>query len=401
MARTSSTGASAGSSSGSAKQRPSPVVVIRYFAAIATALVAVALGVAYLQQRPLLSHLSVSDPEALKEVLYSGAPWVVVCTNKNGDVPRLVQDAAPLLQTLDIGTALLDCSAKLPSGKTTTEKFRLSTSESVVAFFAGNDRRPTQIMGPALNNADVFVKKANELAQLVHYSPKSTSELQSSCLGRKKCVLVLSRGGLSDKEKRGLKKVMRRHRSYTYAIMDLNATPVPALEKLLPAAVAPPFLAVTSRSSRRAVEEGKKVGLRFMQRPFSSAPAIDFIAESSPSYAWLSEIPEVVGRAGSGRRRTSPSPPSKKAERQQARERARTEAESADEARERERQRRLEMDQEAQELFTEIDRESDTASSDGNGDGRGEFEAADHGYGGDDAEADEEEEEEEIEEIAV
>ena len=106
---------------------------------------AVAAGGYFFFMRSKVVALSPSDSAKLKSVFYSGEPWLVECTKTKNASP-MVYAAESLLKGVQIGT--LDCSAPLPSGKTTFEKFKINPpSYGPVLLAAANTERP-QLVPP-------------------------------------------------------------------------------------------------------------------------------------------------------------------------------------------------------------------------------------------------------------
>jgi hypothetical protein len=93
------------------------------------------------------SWVDVRKSERLAELLYGGAPALVVCDN-NGTISdrggRTLRAAARSLPG-SVATARLDCTAALPSGGTLYERLRLERGWAPAMFFVGNGRRPTQL----------------------------------------------------------------------------------------------------------------------------------------------------------------------------------------------------------------------------------------------------------------
>ena len=80
--------------------------------------------------------LSTTDADQLKQVFFSGEPWLVQCASKADlasagaadglGAHETVELAVPLLKDTKVG--LLDCAKRLPSGKSTMERFKLDNS---------------------------------------------------------------------------------------------------------------------------------------------------------------------------------------------------------------------------------------------------------------------------------
>jgi hypothetical protein len=94
---------------------------------------ALLLPAASAQQRQV-ELLRAADAAQLKEVFFSGEPWLVQCGTKaeisaaivdDGFGAHAVVDKAASALPKDVKVGLLDCHKQLPSGKTTLERFKL------------------------------------------------------------------------------------------------------------------------------------------------------------------------------------------------------------------------------------------------------------------------------------
>ena len=94
---------------------------------------ALLLPAASAQQRQV-ELLRAADAAQLKEVFFSGEPWLVQCGTKaeisaaivdDGFGAHAVVEKAASALPKDVKVGLLDCHKQLPSGKTTLERFKL------------------------------------------------------------------------------------------------------------------------------------------------------------------------------------------------------------------------------------------------------------------------------------
>jgi hypothetical protein len=109
-----------------------------------------------------IKSLSVANPAQLREVFFSGQPWVVVCVKDDGKdclsggflfhagkVPEIVEKASEELRKMSIHTGAMDCNEVLPdSGKTVFERFDLGKGKSqskALVFLTGNAQRPAKV----------------------------------------------------------------------------------------------------------------------------------------------------------------------------------------------------------------------------------------------------------------
>ena len=166
--------------------------------------------------KPSVELLSAADGAALKAVFFSGAPWLVQCGTRTdlaaaASDPSLglheVVERALLSLPTECRVGLLDCRQKLPSGKTVLERFKLDGAVAPTLIVAANALPPAQVTAEQLAKHGglggvlfpTVRQQAVALAALVgaKIEPKATvltrtEHLQSHCLKRRHCALVLS-----------------------------------------------------------------------------------------------------------------------------------------------------------------------------------------------------------------
>ena len=100
-------------------------------------------------QQKHVELLRAADAAQLKEVFFSGEPWLVQCGTKADISAAIVDDgfgAHPVVEKAasglpkEVKVGLLDCHKKLPSGKTTVERFKLDGSISPLLVLAANGK---------------------------------------------------------------------------------------------------------------------------------------------------------------------------------------------------------------------------------------------------------------------
>ena len=181
---------------------------------------AVAAGGYFFFMRSKVVALSPSDSAKLKSVFYSGEPWLVECTKTKNASP-MVYAAESLLKGVQIGT--LDCSAPLPSGKTTFEKFKINPpSYGPVLLAAANTERPQLVPRNTLTDKDLapWVKGATK-AKL--YQPSSGTQFDSQCVRKPWCLVVLTASGrLADAERGALQSLAEKERRLRIVKVDAS-----------------------------------------------------------------------------------------------------------------------------------------------------------------------------------
>ena len=204
--------------------------------------------------------LSPTNATQLKAVFFSGNAWLVQCASEAdlaaaaaGDaglgIHGVVETALGALKRVPAEVGLLDCAQKLPSGKSTLDRFNLDRSVSPTLIFAANGHAPVQIVPSMLSkhvqSAHLFPTPRQQSAGLLalvkaRATPKAyaftkSEQLHSHCLKRKHCVLWLTEGEPSGDAARTLQKLLLEFRAVAFGTIN-TARYQFSLAKALPAA---------------------------------------------------------------------------------------------------------------------------------------------------------------------
>ncbi|KAL3923474.1 MAG: hypothetical protein SGPRY_004210 [Prymnesium sp.] len=216
--------------------------------ALVGALLIVTGGGVYTYMASRSVRLSVDDAAALKDVFLSGQPWLVECTAGS---PSDVMYKAETRHAAPIKTALLDCGKKLPSGKTTIERFKLKTpGKGPFIIAVSNLELPVTagwlpaILYDAVASPSALVKWSAAVTKPKVLSISMSSQLDKSCLKKKWCVVVLAAGSrLLDGERKALSAMAQSERGVRFVTVDRSKT-----ELLLdiPGGITPPTAQVST-----------------------------------------------------------------------------------------------------------------------------------------------------------
>lgn len=176
---------------------------------------------AYLLMRSHVVVLSPSDTPTLKNVFYSGEPWLVQCTKGSKAAP-MVYSAEGSLPGVRIG--LLDCDALLPSGKTTYDRFKIRPpSYGPALLAAANTEKPQLAPKNVLTTPEALASWAKGATKAKMYAPTTSAQFDAQCVRKPWCLVVLTATGrLSDAEKRALQGLAQRERQLRVVRVDLS-----------------------------------------------------------------------------------------------------------------------------------------------------------------------------------
>ena len=149
-------------------------------------------------------QLSVGNSAQLKDVLYGGEPWIVLCDKSPvakalDKLPshRAFADAAEEVgEKLGVRAGVLDCTAKLSTGQSVFRRFKFAKRKKgqPLAFFVGNGNKPVQAPPAKLDSAKKFAKwvKWHEEPRVV--TPPGSKTVHSRCFGKRACAVLLRHG---------------------------------------------------------------------------------------------------------------------------------------------------------------------------------------------------------------
>jgi hypothetical protein len=145
-------------------------------------------------------QLSASSAE-LPDVFFGGQPWLVLCSDSKGILDKTSGDLKEKLALTakdlregqyKINTGVLDCSAKLPSGRTTYERLKVSSKTHPVAFLAMGGEPVVKLPAKQLRTKSTEALSTNIVARVrdrFNLVPvKDSKSLQKRCGDRKLCV---------------------------------------------------------------------------------------------------------------------------------------------------------------------------------------------------------------------
>ncbi|CAN0047622.1 unnamed protein product, partial [Choristocarpus tenellus] len=132
----------------------------------------------------------------------------------------------------DVKFGLVDCTGSLPSGKSILQKFDLDESVKPVLFVTGGGMKPVQASSRNMETNTSLLKWVRLTAE-PHAAPvTSTRELESKCLKKEACALILKAGPLEDRVKEAFKGLMHSHRNMKFVSVDSTKLEVSVEKKL-------------------------------------------------------------------------------------------------------------------------------------------------------------------------
>ena len=153
-------------------------------------------------------RVSLKNEAQLKSVFFSGHPWAVFCSQSPADDPELVApqqliNAAAITDGLGgaVKLALIDCRGRMPSGRSVLSRFSLEGLRTDIKAGAGlytarlspPSALPSGLLEKALVDAEPLLSFLRRETKPGYYPIQSQADLEAHCLGRKACVMVMTR----------------------------------------------------------------------------------------------------------------------------------------------------------------------------------------------------------------
>jgi hypothetical protein len=200
---------------------------------------------AFAAPRKHIELLSPTNATQLKTVFFSGDPWLVQCGSQADLAAAAVEGGLGAHEVVELAlpklapvarVGLLDCAKKLPSGKSTLDRFRLDSSLDPTLLLVANGQTPVQLTPPMLTKHGLGTalfpsprQQAAALTALVKarsekkaLSLTKSEHLHEHCLKRKYCALLLLPRELSPNSElaRVLHKLLHEFRHVAFTTLN-------------------------------------------------------------------------------------------------------------------------------------------------------------------------------------
>ncbi|CAM9487758.1 unnamed protein product [Scytosiphon promiscuus] len=196
--------------------------------------VAVALAVLAKAFAPPIHFLSTYNRNQMKDVFLGKGTWAVLCSGEGAGYDAVYKRFGTAAKAMKGTTkfGVVDCTGSLPSGKSILQKFDLSEDVQPVLFVTGGGMTPAQASARNMETHGSLLKWAQVTATPGASPVTSTRELESKCLKKDRCALIMKAGPLEDRAKDAFKELMARHRNLKFVSVDSTKLAM-SLEKKL------------------------------------------------------------------------------------------------------------------------------------------------------------------------
>lgn len=177
-------------------------------------------------------RIEVTNEPLLSQVFQSGEPWVVLCAKPDHIMPELFSEAPKRLAGKSY-MGVMDCTQKLPSGKSVLTRFGIKTSISPTIFTVSNGEKPQQIFLNYLQSTKAFAKRVVEQTKKSVVEVLKSSQLESKCLHKSECVLLLRGAKWTPYERQWLDRLMKEYRKLPFVWVDSTILKL-SMESALP-----------------------------------------------------------------------------------------------------------------------------------------------------------------------
>mmetsp|Transcript_8144 Transcript_8144/g.15334 ORF Transcript_8144/g.15334 Transcript_8144/m.15334 type:complete len:446 (+) Transcript_8144:216-1553(+) len=197
-----------------------------------------------------IPRIDVTDELALREVFFGegeGRNYVILCHTLPGEgsnnqkkafpISSVFQDSMDELHSNNNMIAqfsLMDCTHKLPSGKTIQEKFNLDLKKRPTIFVSGKVGPPKQVPETHLKTGHMLTKVLKGMLEPHAAKIETTKDLKSKCLNKSICALLLKGGTPPQALKDAFKNLLSTYEEVQFASVDSQTLLLTGLEEYLP-----------------------------------------------------------------------------------------------------------------------------------------------------------------------
>mmetsp|Transcript_21922 Transcript_21922/g.33790 ORF Transcript_21922/g.33790 Transcript_21922/m.33790 type:complete len:422 (-) Transcript_21922:1143-2408(-) len=176
-----------------------------------------------------LVYIEETDEVMLRRVFFSGEVWAIGCADSTtGAPPDNFEAVAVRLKESEINFGVLDCTAKLPSGRSTIQRWKLKSREKPIIFVT-NGAQVIQIIPSAARNEYDLIRELRLAAVRRPAIITNANLFQEKCLFKPRCLLILAGSELEHTITKSLDKIMGRFATNSenntlVAFAELDAT---------------------------------------------------------------------------------------------------------------------------------------------------------------------------------
>ena len=169
--------------------------------------------------------ISAQNSTSMAEIFFGGEPYFVQCVSEGEPLHRPFAEAAVDLRSAGITAVAMDCNEKLPSGKSTMERFfpgkRSDRSDSFF-FLVSNRQKPRSVNMKTVVSTESLVNFISEATKPKVINIAGKEDFREHCLRRKQCAVVVYEGNMTTAETSSLEAVVLRHRNIAFVDIDLR-----------------------------------------------------------------------------------------------------------------------------------------------------------------------------------
>jgi hypothetical protein len=172
-----------------------------------------------------VTTISTQNSTSMADLFFGGEPYFVQCATEVEPLHRSFTEAANDLVTSGITPVALDCHEKLPSGKSTAERFfpgkTIVRSESFF-FVVANRQKPRSINMKNVVSSESLVNFIADATKPKMISVAGREDFREHCLRRQQCAVVVYDGNMTSEEVSSLETVVLQHRRIAFVDIDLK-----------------------------------------------------------------------------------------------------------------------------------------------------------------------------------
>ncbi len=172
-----------------------------------------------------VNTISTQNSSSMAELFFGGEPYFVQCASEIDPLHRPFAEAAVKLRSAGVSAVALDCHEKLPSGKSTVERFfpgkKIDRNEPFF-FVVSNRQKPRSVNMKNVVSTESLVSFIAEATKPKVINIASKEDFREHCLRRKQCAVTVYDGNMTAPESAALEAVLIKHRGIAFVDIDLK-----------------------------------------------------------------------------------------------------------------------------------------------------------------------------------
>jgi len=173
-----------------------------------------------------ITYLDVQDTARVKQVLFSGEPWLIYCVNnetRNQRMPSVLEESARgLYSSTSTQVGVLACWDKTQSGRSVAQRFKLRQSPPL-SFLVANGNSPRVVNLAGVSKQEDLEKKIKPATEIKTTRIGTLKDFSKQCTSRRSCTVLGHKNAAQRDTALGMiKPLIESHRAMRVVTLDTS-----------------------------------------------------------------------------------------------------------------------------------------------------------------------------------